>query len=271
MSVYKPFSYDLRLDGKTAIVTGGTSGIGNAIAKMLLWKGANVVILGSRETTPEVAADILAEVSAKYASDTGKTVTATVKGIRTDLRDKSQIQAAVDQTVSWFGSIDILVNCAGVGSGVQAVDITEEEFTNVVNMNLKAPFLMAQAVGREMIKAGKGGRIINITSDAGTLGIPDHVAYSASKAGLNSISRTLAVEWGKYGITTNAVAPTVVLTPMARDYWVGERAEKRLEQIPVGRFMELDEVPALVAFLASDGAQMINGQTIHTDGGYTVW
>ena len=254
MSTYKPFSYDLRLDGKVAIVTGGTSGIGNAIAKMLCYKGAIVVILGSRETTTQIAAEI------------GETV----RGIRTDLRDSSQIRKAVAQTMEWYGHIDILVNCAGVGSGTPAVDMTEEEFTDVLNMNLKAAFLMAQAVGREMIKAGNGGRIINITSDAGTLGIPDHVAYSAAKAGLNSVTRTLAVEWGKYGITTNAVAPTVVLTPMARDYWVGERAEKRLAQIPAGRFLELDEIPALVAFLASDGAQMINGQTIHADGGFTI-
>ena len=236
MSFYKPFIYDLRLDGKTAIITGGTSGIGNAIAKMFLWKGANVVILGSRKTTPDIAADILTEVTAKVVSETGAAVSATVKGIRTDLRDSSQIRKAVEQTINWYGSIDILVNCAGVGCDASALDITEEEFNNVLNMNLKAAFLMAQAVGREMINAGNGGRIINITSDAGTLGIPELVAYSAAKAGLNSVTRTLAVEWGKYGITTNAVAPTVVLTPMSKDNWVGERAKKRMEQIPEADF-----------------------------------
>jgi len=121
-----------------------------------------------------------------------------------------------------------------------------------------------------MIERGEGGRIINIASDAGIVAIKDHVAYSASKAGLLAVTRSLALEWGKYGITCNAISPCVVMTPMSRAYWVGERAERHLEQIPVGRFAEMDEIAAAVAFLASDGAQMINGHNLSIDGGFTI-
>ena len=145
-----------------------------------------------------------------------------------------------------------------------------EEFMNVLNVNLKSAFMVAQCVGRTMLESGRGGRIINIASDAGVVALKDHIAYSASKAGLISVTRTLALEWGPYGITTNAVSPCVVMTPMSKAYWVGEKAEKHLAQIPVGRFLEMDEVAACIAFLASDGAQMINGQNIVIDGGYTA-
>lgn len=254
MAEYKKFSYDLSLNGKTAIVTGGTSGIGYAAAKMLAYKGAKVVIFGRNPKIHEMAAEIDGEVC----------------GIAVDITDTTQVQSAVDQVKERFGRIDILVNSAGIGSGVPAEDITEEEFMNVLNVNLKSVFMVAQAVGRHMIADGNGGRIINIASDASVVAIQNHIAYSASKAGLVSVTKSLALEWGKYGITANAVSPCVVMTPMSKAYWVGERAEKHLAEIPVGRFLELDEVPALVAYLASDAAQMVNGQNIVIDGGFTV-
>lgn len=254
MSIYKKFPYDLNLNGKVAVVTGGTSGIGYEIAKMLDYKGATVVILGRNPKIHEMAAAI---------SD--KTF-----GIIVDITDTEQITNTVDQVIKRTGQIDILVNCAGIGSGVPAEDISEEEFMNVLNVNLKSAFMMCQTVGRHMIESGKGGRLINIASDAGVVAIKNHVAYSASKAGLISVTRTLALEWGKYGITCNAVSPCVVMTPMSKAYWVGERAETHLAQIPNGRFLEMDEVPALVAYLASDASQMLNGQNIVIDGGFTI-
>ena len=241
MSAYKKFAYDLRLDGKVAVVTGGTSGIGQETARMLAWKGATVIIFGRNPKIHEIAAQL------------GPKVT----GINVDITQTTQIAAAVDQVIKMNGAIDILVNSAGIGSGKPAEDISEEEFMNVLNVNLKSAFMVAQCVGRTMLESGRGGRIINI-------------AYSASKAGLISVTRTLALEWGPYGITTNAVSPCVVMTPMSKAYWVGEKAEKHLAQIPVGRFLEMDEVAACIAFLASDGAQMINGQNIVIDGGYTA-
>ena len=121
-----------------------------------------------------------------------------------------------------------------------------------------------------MIRQGRGGRIINMSSQAGVVALYGHVAYSASKAGLMAVTRDLALEWGKYGITVNSVAPTVVMTPMAKDYWVGERAEAHLAQIPAGRFAEMDEVAMAFVYLASDAAAMINGSNLVIDGGFTI-
>ncbi|MEG1774285.1 MAG: SDR family oxidoreductase, partial [Oscillospiraceae bacterium] len=213
---------------------------------MLAYKGATVVIFGRNPDIHEIAAQIDSKAT----------------GITVDITDSAQIACAVDQVLKINGRIDILCNCAGVGSGKPAVDISEDEFMNVLNVNLKSSFMVAQCVGRTMIESGKGGRIINIASDAGVVAIKNHIAYSASKAGLISVTRSLALEWGKYGITCNAVSPCVVMTPMSKAYWIGERAEQHLAQIPVGRFLEMDEVAAAIAYLASDAAQMINGQNL---------
>lgn len=254
MSVYKEFSRDLSLSGKVAVVSGGTSGIGFATAKMLALKGAAVVIWGRNPNIRQMAREIGGDAY----------------GVQVDITDTAQTLSAVDDVIKMNGKIDILCNSAGIGSGKPAEDISEEEFMNVLNVNLKSAFMVAQSVGRTMIERGEGGRIINIASDAGIVAIKDHVAYSASKAGLLAVTRSLALEWGKYGITCNAISPCVVMTPMSRAYWVGERAERHLEQIPVGRFAEMDEIAAAVAFLASDGAQMINGHNLSIDGGFTI-
>ena len=251
MSEYRKFDYDLRLDGKTAVVTGGTSGIGKAIAEVFAFRGAKVVILG-RKNVQETAKEL------------------GVAGKELELTDREAMKKTVQEIEEEYDGIDILVNCAGIGSGVPASEISEEEFANVLNVNLLSAFFLTQEVGNRMIAAGKGGRIINIASDAGISAVKDHVAYSASKAGLLSVTRTLALEWGPYGITTNAISPTVVMTPMSKAYWVGEKAEKRIEQIPVKRFGEMDEIAAAAAFLASDGAQMINGHNLVADGGLSI-
>ncbi len=251
MSEYKKFSYDLLLTDKVAVISGGTSGIGRSIAEVMAYRGAKVIILGRRQV----------EETAKELGAAGKEL---------ELTDRAAMRRVVGEIAQEYGSIDILVNCAGIGSGVPAAEISEEEVRRVLNVNLESAFFLAQEAGKVMIAAGRGGRIINIASDAGISAVENHLAYSASKAGLLSVTRTLALEWGKYGITTNAISPTVVMTPMSRAYWVGERAEKRLARMPVGRFGEMDEIAAAAAFLASDGAQMINGHNLVVDGGLSI-
>lgn len=252
MKEYKGFDENLSLNGKVAVVTGGASGIGNAAAKMMKRKGADVVLFDLAESVKEAAQEMGAVA---YALDITK---------------PEQVQKAVDQIIEEKGKIDILCNIAGLGSGTPADEISEQEFVSVINVNLCGAFFVSQIVGREMIKAGNGGRIINMASQAGVVALYGHVAYSASKSGLLAVTRDLALEWGKYGITCNAVSPTVVMTPMARDYWVGERGAAHLAQIPAGRFAEMDEIAMAVTYLASDAAAMINGANIVVDGGFTV-
>ncbi|MBU9742245.1 D-threitol dehydrogenase [Lachnospiraceae bacterium ASD3451] len=254
MSSYKVFQHDFRLDGKTAVITGGASGIGHASAQMLSEKGARIVLIDLNPDVENIAKEIAPDAL----------------GLQVDISRNVEIQAAVDKILTDVGNIDILCNIAGMGSGSPADEISENEFRSVINVNLSAAFFLSQAVGKTMIEAGKGGRIINMASQAGVVALYGHVAYSASKAGLLAVTRDLALEWGKYGITCNAVSPTVVLTPMARDYWVGERGAAHLAQIPTGRFAEMDEIAAAVAFLASDAAQMINGHNLVVDGGFTI-
>ena len=251
MSEYKKFSYDLLLTDKVAVISGGTSGIGKSIAQVMAYRGAKVIILGRKQV-------------AETAKELG------VAGKVLELKDRAAMRKVVKEITEEYGTIDILVNSAGIGSGVPAAEISEEEVREVLNVNLESAFFLTQEVGRVMIASGNGGRIINIASDAGISAVENHLAYSASKAGLLSVTRTLALEWGKYGITANAISPTVVMTPMSRAYWVGERAEKRLAQMPVGRFGEMDEIAAAAAFLASDGAQMINGHNLVIDGGLSI-
>lgn len=254
MKLYKEFDKNLRLDGKVAVITGGASGIGNTTAKMMAQKGARVILL---DRNPQVL-----EETAQISED--------ALGYVVDLTVYQQVQDVFDEILKETGQIDIVCNIAGLGSACPAEDISLEEYTAVMNVNLNAVFYVCQVAGRIMIRSGKGGRIINMSSQAGIVALHGHVAYSASKGGLMAITRDLALEWGKYGITVNSVAPTVVMTPMAKDYWVGERAEAHLAEIPAGRFAEMEEVAMVYVYLASDAAAMINGANIVVDGGFTI-
>ena len=253
MNQYKPFDLELRLDHKIALITGAASGIANATAKMMSKKGATVIMADIDPQVVEAAKEV-------------ERATAVV----VDITDYAQLEKTVDSLTKTVGDIDILCNIAGLGSGTPAEEISKDEFDRVLKVNLCGAFYLSQIVGRKMIAAGKGGRIISRSSQAGVVALPGHVAYSASKAGLMAITRDMALEWGKYGITANTVAPTVVMTPMARDYWSGERGTAHLAQIPAGRFAEMDEVAMAVCYLASDAAAMINGANLVIDGGFTI-
>jgi NAD(P)-dependent dehydrogenase (short-subunit alcohol dehydrogenase family) len=248
------FNKNLEFSGEVAIITGGASGIGKETAKLFHEKGAKVVIFDSAQNVEEVA----------------RGISPSVLGVNVDITSKEQVDKAVAAVVKQLGGVDILCNVAGVGSSTWAVDISEEEWNKVIDVNLTGTFLMCQSVGKAMIDSGKGGKIVNVSSQAGIVALDGHVAYSASKAGVLAVTRALALEWGKYNINVNAVSPTVVLTPMSADYWTGERAEKHLELIPSGRFGYMDEIAFCILYLASDAAGIINGANIVMDGGFTI-
>ena len=245
------------LSGKVAVVTGAGKGIGRAICLELARAGADV-FGGSR-----TGADLVS---------LGDEVRA--RGVRygacvADLSAPAAAEYAAAQAAA-FGDVSILVNNAGVARTAPAEDVTEADWDAVMNTNLKGAFFVAQAFGRGMLARGHG-RIVNVTSQAGVVGLRDHAAYCASKAGLGLLTKVLAIEWGPRGVAVNAVAPTVILTPMGEQVW-GDPAigAPMLAKIPLGRFGRPVEVASVVAFLASDLAAMIHGETILIDGGYTA-
>ncbi|PRH84846.1 D-threitol dehydrogenase [Labrys okinawensis] len=243
------------LSGKVALVTGAASGIGAAIAAAFAAKGARVAVL-----------DINAELAAVQAAKLGNGARAFVCNVT----DPESVNAAITGTKAAFGGIDVAVNSAGVVFLAPAEDLPLDHWTRTIDINLKGSFLVTQAVGREMIGAGKGGRIINLASQAGTVAIEEHVAYCASKFGVIGMSKTFAAEWGKYGITVNTLSPTIVLTELGKKAWAGEKGDAARKRIPTGRFAFPEEIAAAAVFLASAGADMINGADLLIDGGYTI-
>ncbi len=246
-------SLDFSLAGKTAVVTGAASGIGAAIAEAFAAKGAHVALLDMNLSAAQDKADSLS----------GHAFTC-------DVTDASSIATAVASVIATMGGIDILVNSAGIVDLAPAEDLSPRAWSRTLDVNLTGSFVMAQAVGRAMIAAGKGGRIINLASQAGSVAIDGHVAYCASKFAIIGVTKTLALEWGKHGITVNSISPTVVMTDLGRKAWEGPKGDAMKAQIPVGRFAEPDEIAATAVFLASDAAAMINGADLLVDGGYTV-
>jgi NAD(P)-dependent dehydrogenase (short-subunit alcohol dehydrogenase family) len=176
----------------------------------------------------------------------------------------------VDQVVDAFGRIDILVNNAGISHVLPAEDHTEEIWDAIIDTNLKGAFLCAQAVGRQMIKQ-KRGTIVNMSSQAGTIGLLNHVAYCASKAGIDLLTKVLAIEWAPHNIRVNAVAPTAISTPMTDKVFADPEVRAGVtSKIPLGRFGNPEEVAGAVIFLASEASSMITGHILLVDGGWTA-
>ena len=244
---------DFPLTGRVALVTGAASGIGAAIARAFSSKGARVALLD----LDEAAAGRLAEE---------------LDGARAfgcDVTDEAAVEAAVGAVAQAFGRIDILVNSAGIVDLAPAEELTLATWRRTLDVNLTGSFLVARAAARVMIAAG-GGRIVNMASQAGSVAIEGHVAYCASKFAVIGMSKTMALEWGRRGITVNTISPTVVLTELGRKAWEGPKGEAMRALIPTGRFAEPEEIAAAAVFLTSDGAAMINGADLLVDGGYTV-
>jgi NAD(P)-dependent dehydrogenase (short-subunit alcohol dehydrogenase family) len=253
---FRGYDKNFRLAGKAALITGAARGIGKAIAQLYAEKGADVILVDQLDEVKDAAASI--------ARSGSKTLPLTA-----DITDTGNVTRIVEKSVREFGRIDILVNNAGIVLLDDAENLKEEDWDRTMSVNLKAPFIMAQCVGREMIKRGSG-KIINLASQAGIIALDRHVAYSTSKAGIIELTKVLALEWAEFGINVNAISPTVVLTELGKKAWAGEVGEAMKKKIPVRRFGYPEEVAAVALFLASDAADMITGENIVIDGGYTI-
>jgi len=256
MQYVEGFDRNFGIVGRVAIVTGAAQGIGSAIAELFAAKGASLVLVDLKSEIEETA---------RVVRDIG----AAAITITADLTDSKSIDMIVDRAVDEFGKIDILVNNAGIVLLEDAESLPAHYWDNTMAINLRAPFLLAQAVGRHMIENG-GGKIINMASQAGLVALDKHVAYCASKAGIISITRTLAAEWGEYNINVNCISPTVILTELGKKAWAGEVGDEFRKKIPVGRFGYPEEVAAVALFLASDASNLISGENVVIDGGYTA-
>ncbi len=249
-----PPSSPTDLAGRIAIVTGAASGIGESIAHTLAARGAIVACVDRSPRATGVATELEGEGHI---------------AVTADLADPRSAADAVEQVVSTLGTPHILVNCAGIAIIEPALDFPAEGWQAILNVNLSAAFYLSQAAGRHMVPAGYG-RIVNIASQAASVALEGHAAYCAAKAGLVGVSRVLALEWARSGVTVNCVSPTIVETPMGVEAWSGEKGRAARAAIPVGRFAKPAEVAELVAFLATDAAAMITGEDVRIDGGYVI-
>jgi 2-deoxy-D-gluconate 3-dehydrogenase len=246
------------LEGRVALVTGATKGIGLETCKVLADAGADIAAVGRDQ---QGLREITAAVEAK-----GRRCVA----IAADMATVDGPARAAKEALAAFGSVDILINNAAIALIAPLLEATAADWDSTMAVNLRAPFLLAQALVPAMIKKG-GGKIINISSQAGVIGQDSHAAYGASKGGLNTLTKVMCVEWAKHNIQVNSVCPTVILTPMGEEHWgKPERGDPMKAKIPAGRFGRPIEVADLVLYLASSASDLVNGQDILIDGGYTA-
>ena len=245
----------LELTNKTAVVIGGTSGIGLTIAKGLALAGANVIPTGRRtELVQSAAADI------KKAG--GKSL-----AISSDVTNRASLEALLNAAIAEFGAVDILVNSAGTTKRTPTLDVPEAEWNNIIETNLTGTLRACQVFGRHMIER-KRGRIINIASLSSFVALYEVAAYSASKAAVASLTKSLALEWAKHGVCVNAIAQGVFRTDLNAALLDGTaRGREFLLRTPMGRFGQLEELVGAAIFLASDSASYVNGHLLTVDGG----
>ena len=246
----------LSLEGKTAVVTGGTSGIGRALSLGLAEAGADVVASARRQEQVDATA---AEIEARGR----KTLR-----MASDVNDRASLEKLSDAVMEAFGKVDILVNCAGIIKRTPTLTMAEEDWANILNTNLTGTLRACQVFGKQMLERGYG-RIVNIASLNSFVALTEVAAYAASKAAIVSLTRSLAVEWSKKGVTVNAIAPGVFLTELNSKLLNSTpRGQELLMRTPMGRFGKTEELVGAAIFLASDGASFVTGQTLVVDGGF---
>jgi NAD(P)-dependent dehydrogenase (short-subunit alcohol dehydrogenase family) len=255
----------MRLNGKVALVTGAAQGIGLACAEAFLAEGAKVVLADSNAEKGRLAADRL-RAGGAHAVFT-----------RCDVAKKSEVEAAVALAVAEFGALDILVANAGIVHAAEFLDLEEADFDRVIAVNLKGVFLAGQAAARQMVKQGRAGCIINMSSVNAVLAIPNQVPYVVSKGGTNQLTKVMALSLAPHGIRVNGIGPGTILTELAKTAVLGNKEAERkiLSRTPMGRMGAPEEIARVAVFLASDDASYLTGQTIYPDGGrlalnYTV-
>lgn len=248
-----------KLNGKVAMVTGASKGIGKDIAKLLARAGAELALVArNKEELENVAAEIKALGKDAFI-------------LPFDLSDIHDIPAIVKRVMDHFGHIDILINNAGLNIAKEAESVTEDDWDKVLDINLKSVFFLSKEVGHYM-REQQYGKIINMSSQMAFVGYFKRTAYSASKGGVTQLTKSLAIEWAQDQINVNAIAPTFIETDMTKPMFEDDRFKQEiLNRIPLGRLAKTEDLYGSVLFLASDSSSMVTGHTIRVDGGWTVW
>ena len=246
----------MSLSGKVVIITGSARGIGRACAERFAREGAKIVVADTDQDRGQQTAAALSEGGTEALF------------VACDVGDSVQVSALIAASVDAFGAVDVLVNSAGILQNSDFLDVTEQDFDQIIRVNLKGPLLVGQAFARQLIVQGRGGTIVNLSSVGAVLAAPFQAAYNISKGGVAQLTRVMALSLAPHGIRVNAIGPGTIGTEMTNELLADEALRRQiLSRTPLGRVGEPAEVAAIAVFLASEEASYITGQTIYCDGG----